>query len=78
MEALLGLLTGGNGWIAGLLAIVALIGGAYFKGKSAGKQVADAKKAAEYEKHLKDIAKASDARANAPTDDSVPDKYRRD
>lgn len=78
IETIIGLLTGGNGIIAAIVGALGLIAAAYFKGKSAGKQAADAKKADAYEKHLEDIANAADARSRAPTDDSLPDKYRRD
>ncbi len=79
MEILLSLISGGGGIAAVIAAILAAIGAAYLKGRSAEKTKHKAKEADAYERHLEDIANANDARNRVnPHKLPVNDPYRRD
>lgn len=73
------LLTGGNGLFVALSAVLAAIGAAYLKGRSAEKIKQKAKNADALQKHYDDIADATDARNGVDTS-RLPDRdpYRRD
>ncbi len=79
MSTLVAMFSGSNGIIAGIAALIAAIGAAYLKGRSAERTKQKAKEKDAYERHLKDIADAADARNRVQPSDSVQnDKYRRD
>lgn len=79
LDLLLSFVTGGNGIIAGLAAILALVTAAYVKGRSSANTAHTAKEAADNARQLKEIAAASNARNSVKSTDSVSDdKYRRD
>ncbi|NTS31246.1 hypothetical protein HQ945_08260 [Phyllobacterium sp. BT25] len=79
MSTILALFSGSNGIIAGIATLIAAIGAAYLKGRSAERTKQKAKEKDAYERHLKDIADAADARNHVQPSDSVQnDKYRRD
>jgi uncharacterized protein (UPF0333 family) len=79
LESLFALISGGNGLLIGLAAILAAVGGAYIKGRAAANKDDQAKEAVENARQLQNIADAANARNSVkPTDSVRDDPYRRD
>lgn len=81
MTWLLSLFTGSNSIIAALVAAAALALGSYVKGRLAGakaeRNANRAKEADAYERHLKEIADAADARPVGSVSDDPRNRDRR-
>lgn len=80
MLDIIGMLTSsGSSILVGIGAVLTLIVAAFFKGKSSERTRQKAKEADSYEKHLKDVADAHNARNSVdPHRLPVDDPYRRD
>ena len=63
---------------AALLALIAMIGGIFFRGVKAGKDSQLAKEGKAHEKTIDDIARANSARGSANVDRMSDDGFRRD
>ncbi|MGN8022987.1 hypothetical protein ACTJJ7_19970 [Phyllobacterium sp. 22229] len=78
MATILSLISGGNGLLVALGAVLAAIVAAFFKGRSVERTNQKARNADALENHYKDVSSAADARHNVNSDGVRNDPYKRD
>lgn len=79
MATILSLISGGNGLLVALGAVLAAIVAAFFKGRSVERTNQKARNADALQNHYNDVAAAADARSRADADGMRDnDPYKRD